>query len=253
MNFFVAIPSYQRAETLRDKTLSLLQRYGIDPGVITVFVADKEEAARYRDVLRLGTYSRIVVGQLGITAQRNFMLDYFPDGASVLSIDDDITGVSFSAGPTQLEPCSDLKNLANEAFAVCRRTGARLWGLYPVANPYFMKQSVSTDLKFIIGCFHGYINQGGASPLRVTLHDKDDVERTCNCYLADGTVVRFNNFVSHQKYLKEKGGLQSVRTDDSIRAAAARLIELFPDLCTLNTAKKGGVADVKLRDRRKRK
>lgn len=53
--FEIAIPSYQRAETLRDKTLHLLERYKIHPKCITVFVANNDELAKYKDILKPNT------------------------------------------------------------------------------------------------------------------------------------------------------------------------------------------------------
>ena len=38
MNYIVAIPSYKRPETLKNKTLRLLQDYEIDPNLIHIFV-----------------------------------------------------------------------------------------------------------------------------------------------------------------------------------------------------------------------
>lgn len=253
MSFRVAIPSYKRAETLRMKTLSLLQRYAIDPKSITVFVANKDEEKLYRAALPKDMYGELVVGVLGIANQRNFMLDHFDDGEKILSIDDDIMNVSYAVKETNsLVECDDFSALVETGFAHCAKSGARLWGLYPVHNAYFMKPTISYDLKFVIGCLCGYINQRGESPLRVTLPDKDDVERTCRCYEADERVVRINYASAHQKYLKEPGGLQEIRTDEFIFDIVKRLLEMFPHFCTVNRAKKGGVADVVLRDRRVR-
>ena len=42
-NYKVAIPSYKRATTLRDKTLKILQEHKIPPSKIHIFVADKKE------------------------------------------------------------------------------------------------------------------------------------------------------------------------------------------------------------------
>ena len=41
----IAIPSYKRPETLRDKTLTILKAYRIPADRITVFVANKEQEA----------------------------------------------------------------------------------------------------------------------------------------------------------------------------------------------------------------
>ena len=43
MDYKIAIPSYKRSETIKNKTLKLLNDYGIDKKRITIFVANKEE------------------------------------------------------------------------------------------------------------------------------------------------------------------------------------------------------------------
>ena len=46
-NYKVAIPSYKRATTLRDKTLKVLQEHKISPSKIHIFVADKKQKKEY--------------------------------------------------------------------------------------------------------------------------------------------------------------------------------------------------------------
>ena len=43
MDYKIAIPSYKRSETIKNKTLKLLNEYGIDNKRITIFVANKEQ------------------------------------------------------------------------------------------------------------------------------------------------------------------------------------------------------------------
>ena len=46
-DYVVAIPSYKRPETLRDRTMKVLQKYKIAPGKIHIFVVDKEQKKIY--------------------------------------------------------------------------------------------------------------------------------------------------------------------------------------------------------------
>ena len=48
--YVVAIPSYKRPETLRTKTLKVLQDYNIDPTRIYIFVADDEQKEIYMNM-----------------------------------------------------------------------------------------------------------------------------------------------------------------------------------------------------------
>ena len=49
-NYKVAIPSYKRATTLRDKTLKVLQEHKISPNKIYIFVADKKQKKEYQKI-----------------------------------------------------------------------------------------------------------------------------------------------------------------------------------------------------------
>jgi hypothetical protein len=84
----IAIPSYKRVKTLRDKTLTLLQKYKIDPKKIYIFVANKDEEKNYKEGLPK-YYKEIVVGKPGIKNIRNFMPKYFPEGKKIFYMDDD--------------------------------------------------------------------------------------------------------------------------------------------------------------------
>ena len=54
-------------------------------------------------------------------------------------------------GGKKLEPLDNLHSFFKEAFDTCARLGLGLWGVYPVANAFYMKHTVTTDLRFIIG------------------------------------------------------------------------------------------------------
>lgn len=67
-----------------------------------------------------------------------------------------------------------------------------LWGMYPVPNYYFMKNEISTNLKFCIGRVFGFNNTKD-----VICGDdcRDDYERSILYYVRDGGIIRFNNYV----------------------------------------------------------
>ena len=48
-DYVVAIPSYKRPQTLKNKTLKILQEHKIDPKRIDIFVADKEQESIYKN------------------------------------------------------------------------------------------------------------------------------------------------------------------------------------------------------------
>ena len=83
-----------------------------------------------------------------------------------------------------------------------------------------------------------------------TIDDKEDYERSIKYYLKDNGVLRFNNVTCRTNCYKEPGGMQVERTKKRIHDSAVYLTKKYPNLCTLNTGKKSGFTEVRLRDKR---
>ena len=262
-DYVVAIPSYKRPDTLKNKTLKVLQKYKIDPKKIVVFVADKEQEKIYREALPKGSVGKFVVGVPGIKNIRNFMPKYFPEGQYIFYMDDDIykiydtysTNKSKDKSTYKHRELKSLKDLIAQAFKLCEKSNITNWGVYPVNNPFFMKARtgdirdyVSTNLCYIIGFMTGVINNRKAE-IR-TIDDKEDYERSIKYFLKDGGLLRFNNITCYTKCYKEPGGMQVERTHKRIHDSAVYLTKQYPKLCTLNTSKKSGYTEVRLRDAR---
>ena len=262
-DYVVAIPSYKRPDTLKNKTLKVLQRYKIDPKKIVVFVADKEQEKIYREALPKGSVGKFVVGVPGIKNIRNFMPKYFSEGQYIFYMDDDIykiydtysTNKSKDKSTYKHRELKSLKDLIAQAFKLCEKSKITNWGVYPVNNPFFMKARtgdirdyVSTNLCYIIGFMTGVINNRKAE-IR-TIDDKEDYERSIKYFLKDGGLLRFNNITCYTKCYKEPGGMQVERTHKRIHDSAVYLTKQYPKLCTLNTSKKSGYTEVRLRDAR---
>ena len=262
--YVVAIPSYKRVNTLKNKTLRVLKESKIDPKKIYVFVADEEQKKLYRDALDDPNYRpKLVVGEPGIRNIRNFMANYFPEKQRIFYIDDDISHIyqNFNkVDPSnkkhnKLSPIKNLNGFILKAFDEAKKRKIDNWGVYPVENPYFMKPTTrnvndytSTNLVYIIGFMTGVVNNKEAE-LR-TIDDKEDYERSIKYYLKDNGVLRFNNVTCRTQCYKEPGGMQVERTKKRIHDSAVYLTKEYPELCTLNTSKKSGYTEIRLRDRR---
>lgn len=247
----IAIPSYKRAETLRDKTLQVLQSYKIPKDKIHVFVANKAEYDTYKATLDPATYGHLHIAEPGMAAVRNYITRFFPVGKPIFNMDDDIRGfLEHSATAKRQErPLTCLSSAITAGFEAVQRTGYRLFGFYPVANGYFMRPGPpTTDLRYIIGSVWGIVNPGPV--LTVTIDDKEDYLRSVMMYLLDGGVLRFNGIAPVSAYYKEPGGMQEERTMNRIAASAQAMVTAFPDLVKINLTKKSGMPEVRLRDSR---
>jgi len=255
-DYVIAIPSYKRAETLRDKSLTLLKEYSIDKKKIDIFVANSEEKEIYEKTLDPNTYNKIIVGVPKIGPQRNFISDYYSIGKPVIEMDDDIKGfIEYSArGKNNEKPLSKpngLETMIQKGFNECKKHNLRLWGIYPTPNGYFMDKKIDTDLRFIIGCFNGMFNPGTKEVKLKLEMDKEDYERSIRFYIRDGGVIRMREYAPKTSYYTEKGGNQEFRTKKTVMDGARWIVKEFPDYASLNLTKKSGYAEVRLRDKSK--
>lgn len=251
-DYVIAIPSYKRPETLKLKTLRYLQDCKIDLRKVTVFLADENQLNDYVYLLKDYPEIKFVIAVPGIKAVRNFILDFYPIGSKVFSIDDDIEGLYIKLDDRRTDLVKDLDLIIRNGFEVCQSTKTRLWGINAVLNPYFMKNTVTTDLKFIVGCFYGFIKHENFEALRVTIDNKEDYERTIKCYLVDGGVVRFNYLAPKTKYYREPGGLQETRTLQAEANSALYLVKTYPNLCSISKSEPNEPMEIRLRDKLRR-
>ena len=244
MDYVIAIPSYKREHALKTHTLRCLMLSLIPLEQIYIFVANDQEYDNYKTVL---PDYQIVVGQEGLVNQRNFISKYFPIDTKIVSIDDDIQEFIIKKDD-KLIPIDDIDHYFTEGFNTLEKENAKLFGFYPVLNKLFMKETISTDFRFIIGSCFGYIN----SHIYLTLSEKDDYQRSILYFLRDKKVVRFNYISMKTKYYKMKGGLQSIscRTTNNSRAqeqekAVKYLIETYPDYFAQKKSFKSGFPELR--------
>lgn len=246
--YVIAIPSYKRAKTLKEKTLATLEKYKIDPEIITVFVADQEELDVYKKEFAGTPYeSRIVISAPTLHGSRNAISRYYPEGEYIVNLDDDLQEIQKKIGEQTLGPVDDVDaEVFRKGFDALEETGAYLWGIYAAANAFFMKERIATGLYYVIGSCWGHINRHSPD-LVLTLEDKEDYERTLQYYEMDGLVARIDNITVKSAYYKEPGGMQETRTSERIKFSADNLVERFPDYCSTYIRETTGHAELRLR------
>lgn len=247
MKFIVTIPTYERPLILAKRSLTTLQRGGISSKDIVIFVADKAQKDLYFCALDFDSYAEIIIAEKGIAPARNFISRHFSAGQALLQMDDDVLGIFEAKNEKDLAEVTDLAGFFSSCFDRCVAEGARLWGFYPMLNPFYMKGTeVTTTLRPVIGVTHGIINEPS---FQLTRRAKEDLERTLLFFEKDGKVVRFNRFASKQTARTLPGGLQTPGGRDaaSEQADVDYLCQRFPQWCTPAKPKKGGFAEVRLK------
>ena len=154
MDYVVAIISSNRSDSINNKTISLLNYYKIDLTRVYVFVA-KNEIEDYKKILDKDI--TIIQGGVGIQKQREAISNYFEEGQPICSMDDDLINIC-SVVNDKLYKIECLESLILDFFCLMDENNCNLSGLYPVANPYFMKNRITLDLRFIIGNFRCFKN-----------------------------------------------------------------------------------------------
>ena len=262
----VAIPTFMRYDTLKNKTLNMLENEDFPKGDIYIFFATKGEKEKYG----LGNeYPNQIVGLPGLTFQRNFICSYFDDGQEIMWLDDDLSEIKTvfidpeKAGKAFQNSYKDstVKELIEIGFSSLEENECSLFGVYPVNNKGFMKvDSITTDLRYIIGCCYGTINDKELFTFDVNEKDggsKEDFLRTLMVYEEEGKVVRINSHTAITKYYKEEGGLQSGILDKPFGTRLERdtlsmnyICERFKGMAFPNM--KNGYPEIKLKDKRGR-
>ena len=248
----IVIPSYNRSQSINDKSLATLYKSGYKPREIDLFVANEEQYELYRQ--QVHPEVNIIVGCLGLRNIRNFIFNYYPEGEHLLCLDDDIEQLKILNPETErLLPLIDFKEVVEKGFSECENNSLKLWGLYTCCNPRFMNnmKCITYDYKFIIGNFFGCINCSDMNELHVD--DIDDYERSIRSFVMYGGQVRFNHISAKTKFMKNTGGAQSDEfRNDTINKSIDILNDKYPDMLYLKT-KKGGIGrSIILKERSRR-
>lgn len=236
----IAIPSYKRSKEVLKKTIKTLKEYNIPSTRINVFV-NSDQVDEYKEVI--GKEANVINRGMAnnLAEARNSIINHYPKGKELIMIDDDITAFKEVRGG-KLVPLSSLIPVINKGFALCKEHGFHLWGMYPVANAFYMKsdKEYSTDLKFIVGAFMGMINQKIHTLVQTST--KEDYYLSLKYYEADGGIIRFNKVaVRYGIAPKNKGDDASRERLKKNKEASEYLIKHFPDYVRANPQREGEI------------
>jgi hypothetical protein len=224
LNYVIAIPSYNRPEMLKEKTIAYLEKQRIPKQNIYIFLANKDEYLRYKSIFI--SYN-LIIGKLGIFNQRNFISNYFNEGQYIIEMDDDVEDIKQKVSDDKKDnrmESIDLRDFIKTGYNKLRNYNLYLWGVNMISNPYFAYKKESTDLRLTISGFFGYINRKEMIQTKYPEDIGDDIVRTLQYYIHDGGVLRFNDIILSTKFYN-KGGLQSVMTQERRKIELKKLIK----------------------------
>ena len=208
----IVIPTYKRHNLISEKgTLSFLKKNNIPKDRIILFVADKEEKEIYKKNVHKNLYSgKIIIGIKGILNQRNFIINYFPRGEYIISIDDDIQDILIkNENKLRSIKKKELIYLFENSYNVMKESKANIWGINMVTNPFMMQEKISTNLGIIPAGFYGWINNPKMIN-KIKNDSREDVERSVMFFDKDNAIIRYMNITFKTVMKKTEGGIQAL-------------------------------------------
>ncbi len=235
--FTFAIPSYGRADN--QKTLQYLSSLGYTRSEIVISTQTESDFEEYK--ARHSEVATVIYrGGSCVSDNRNTLLRHFPSGYHIVMLDDDITALEILLGGKSgkllaVDSRAELDKLIESAFDYCAKSNARLWGIYPVRNPFFMKRTIDKR-NLLIGTVLGIVN---SFEFRREYTVKEDYEACCRDMAQGRNVCRFNFLTANAQHRAKNGG---VNWDGDVSAiASARLIKEYPTLVAKHPTRKGEV------------
>ena len=216
----VCIPSYKRPELLVEKTLGFLAREGYPVHLIHVYVASEEQKELYESIVPWYMVGSIRVGVLGLSNQRNFIRDSWPEGQILLQMDDDVRGVKTLDG-------EDFLGLVRRGLQALQVTG--LWGILPTDDGRRLKADSTHHLTHIVGAFFMARNH---KDICMTTNDVEDYERSILYFLKYGTVCRYRGAGVATEFWAGDGGLQGPERESRRATELERLVATYPTACS---------------------
>ena len=243
MSYKVAIPSYRRYDTIRDKTLETLRRGGVALSDIYIFtIHDEQEAYK-----KACPEYQIIPGLLGLVQQRAFIQGYFSEHDTIVMMDDDIEEIFRPIDYKTKEPIVDLPGLFHLMNLRMKSEGVTICGIYPCNNLKFAlgNPEITTDFRYLVGAF--YLIRNLKIPevqLEPSDESHEDKIRTIKYYQKEKKCLRYNWVLIKTKYFA-KGGLDSPNRLKQHAIDAEALCLRFPMHLRLQKTRK--MTDAKFR------
>lgn len=244
MDYVVCIPSYNRVNILKNKTINTLEQNNINKDIIYIYVVKEQ----YEDYKLMFPNYNVVVGEKGLLKQRDFILTQHKL-KNIVFLDDDITKFVIK-NDNKTDDFLNFDSVIKLAFRKCVDNKTKLWGIYNLDNGFYMKDKITTDLKLIAGGCYGVINDTINSFMLWNNDIGEDYARTLHYYNLYNSVVRINYIGLKVNIWTTKGGLQDIYTkEERIQKeydAFAKLNTLYPNLTKIMKPKKNGHSRLKL-------
>ena len=227
--FNVVVCSAGRVDVLKRQTMALLEY----TEMAVVIVVPYEEVAEYQAAFP----ERHVVGApRGLVKQRAFARTLFTPEEYILFMDDDISRVKALEYTDMLHPIWEaFDDVVESLFIQMEAFQCSMWGIYPMCNRGWMKQSHTRDMAYIVGAFYRIRNN---IPDEVGDDEAEDFRRQLRLLESGGHCIRFNWIGVQTKYWKgDAGGIQ--RTPAKSLQVFQGLAATYPQYVKMSQTRNG--------------
>ena len=201
MEFNICIPTKGRVSLILDKTLSMLDRYGMlnnEATPVYLFV-DPEDYDEYNDIY--GDELRVIFGNCKLSEQRRCIRQYFNEDDKLLILDDDVDDV------VGLGKNESLIDIISYCFKQMIDNDIILGSINPRSNKNLFSSEELFGLYLCSGSLYFEINKKEYWDLYIdtALTDAlEDYHRTLVCYKLHGMVYRYDKLGIKKKIKKNK-------------------------------------------------
>lgn len=243
-NYLYAIPSYKRDN--KQVTLEYLSRLGVPKEKIWIFVQTEDDLRAYH---KHEDRANLVFmkAERGVEA-RNNILNRLSGEYNIIMLDDDIKQLySLRSGKLhRINARSELAFDFNTCFEQIESLGASMFGVYPIANSFFMSHDIST--KVSVNTVFGF-KRGYKYRYDETFDTKEDAELCGRMLWHHLKVVRFNGIAVSADHRKDKNGyFDKWHHDENVRCVK-QLCSKYPGIFAEQTGKPWEVR-VRIKDER---
>ena len=240
-DYRVVIPSYSRSETIRTKTLAMLERGGVPKDRIDIWIVKEQLGQGAIGYLQyeLDGY-RVMEGVKGIGLQREFISNYYDENTPLIWCDDDCDGLFekkqvVCVGGTKYKhkEIVDYELYFLNSLDKLWDSGYNLMGVYPLRNIGWMKNRINNKLTFCVGAFRITFNKREAERSGDYML-LEDFCRTLNYFKMDGGLLRDEGVYIKHNYLSLKGGIgNDERTKEAKRNEVIKFENENKEFCRI--------------------
>ena len=198
----ICVPSYNRLDGIKNKTLKLLKKY--DVANIYIFVSTQKDLDEYKKE-DIGNIILVPEEFAGIGAVRSFIVnEWANDKDHIVMLDDDLEMVK-DLNSEEV----NVKDFFESFFSKLEEENLFFGGVPLCSNPFFLKDNWTKTLKYISGAIQFVRVDKSRDKIECFRRMYEDFCYDIMYFKRDGGILRYNGASPITKNYNEIGGIAS--------------------------------------------